>query len=111
MAQRHRGFESSQGRTEAIMCTVSKGQRCRASACKPQLVGLIEDRGVTIGSGDNNESLLTAGYFDISDELALGRGTRGCLHWSIKPEQFVDQRRICSIQAVGDVGAIGPGGE
>lgn len=73
------------------MCAVSEGQRCGSSAFKPELVWLIENGGITISGGDDNESRLTAGYFGIADELSLGRGTRSSLHGSIQPEQFVDQ--------------------
>lgn len=68
------------------MCAVPEGQRCGSSAFKPELVGLIESGGITISGGDDNESRITTGYFDISNELSLDRGTCSCLHGSIEPE-------------------------
>ena len=93
------------------MCAVPEGQWCGSSAFKPELVGLVESRWITIGGGDDNESRLTASYFDISDELSLGCGTRSSLHGSIEPEQFVDQRRLVGVQAVHDAGVIWTGCE
>lgn len=105
MLERYGGFEAGQRGPEAVVCAVAEAQWRGTGPVCVELVGLVVDGRITVGSSEYDEGRFAGADAYVAEDVVLCGGTRHDLRGAIEAQQFRDQSSVAGVNGLDRPGA------